>query len=539
MNDIAPNPVSAGVSIVAAKHIALRYLFISPGRWNDGRPATSKSLLGLNDVHDQIEQSKDAAKYVDPVASFYADVTIPFTTRRQLPVVALTERLPKDGGPMRPLVEIDIGLIRMEWERGTVEVSPTTIPALFSDCLTFFDSGHVIYAPAFQLQYPWAMQEASAPASHDAAAQHVTALTSLVGSPGLTHRRDLDRMRSQILFKFADDKGGLDLVAFIKRRLAFLRNEKNRASVFAEVMEPALTAAGWTRAQRARAFDGIATMAWDGLRSASLEIIGAARHHEIVKWCKDAEDGTIAVGVGERAIAALGQNVLDVQNQDELEVVDSLLQARVSEEHALLIHPKLAVLYSRASRSFTEMCDAIGGCPYVMLTNVVLAYNEYMLDQSAGLIDTIKQASRAPRWGLGTSKTARLRADLQAREQLFVNQTLNFLPNIFRYPAEREMFKEVEEQRGLTQRADAFERFTRNLYELRQSHADLAEREGTRVINLWLLALGIFQVSGLFLAALALDDFRSGPVREALWSGFGMFSALGVGVALSAALRQR
>ena len=527
MNDIALDSTHA--SIVDAKHVALRYIFILPTRWNDTSP------LSLNDIHDVIDQSADAAKYVDPIASFYADVTIPVTTRRQLPVAALTERLPEDGQPTGPRVEIEIGPIEMEWERGLVRLFPTTISARFSDCITLFDSGHVVYAPAFLLE----MDNAPAQAAHDVSAQYLTSLSSLVGSPGLTHLRDLNAMRLQIRFKFVGEGESRDLLTFVKHRLAFLCDERNKASVFAELIERVQAKGGWSRARRARAARvGIADISWDGLRSVSLEIIGAKRHGEIVKWCRDAVKGTMTVGVGQRALAALGQNVLDVHNQDELEVVDSLLQASVSDEHALLVHPKLSVLYSRKSRSFTEMCDAIGGCPYVMLTNVVLAYNEYMLDQSAQLIDQIKSGSRDPRRALGTTKTATLREDLKARERLFTNLTLNYLPNIFRYPAEKEMFERMGEQRGLSQRVAGYERFTRRLYELRQSDADLAEREGTRIINRWLLALGIFQVTGLFLAALALDEFRNGTVRDALWGGFGLFSVAGLAVAATALWRR-
>jgi hypothetical protein len=546
MSDTSPNLVAAGTSIVAAEHIALRYLFISPGRWNDGGSA-SVPPIGLNSVYGEIERLPDAAKYVDPLASFYADVTIPFTTRRQLPVVALTERLAKDDGPKRPSVDVEIGTIKMQWERGIIEVPPAKIPALFSDCMTFFDSGHVVYAPAFLLQYPWATLGAAASGSHDASAQQVTALTSLVGSPALGYHRDLERIRSQIRFKIAgEESSGQDLLAFINRRLAFLSSGKNRASVFADLVEPALKAAGWNDAQRANAYRGISSMTWGGLRSASLEIVGATRHHEIVRWCRAAETGTITVGIGERAIAALGQNVLDVTNQDELEVVDSLSQAIVSDEHALLIHPKLTVLYSRKSRSFTEMCDAIGGCPYVMLTNVVLTYNEYLLDQSAELIDQTKQTIRNYWLGSGSSKAKALREDLKAREQLFMNQILNVLPNIFRYPGEREMFDKVEQQRGLKQRAEGFERFTRNLYELRQSDADLTEREDNGRTNRLLLALGILQMSGLFLAALGVDEFRNASstnlggdaIRVALWGAFALFFLVGFVVAATAFRRR-
>jgi len=548
MNDTAPNLTGADGSIIAAEHVALRYLFVSAGRWNGDGSAGSDPRLSLTHVHTEIERSPAAAKYVDPLTSFYADVTIPFTTRRQLPVVALTEPLRMDGAAGHPPVEIEIGTIETAWEGHTATVSPVRILAEFEDSVTFFDSGHIVYAPAFVLQNPWGRDGASASTSQESRAQHMSALTSLVGSPGVSYHQGLDSIRSKILFKFDGEEGGQDLLAFINRRLAFLCDQRNTTNVFADLINPVLKAAGWNDVHRAKARAGISNLTWTDLRSASVEIVGAMRHADIVGWCRTAKAGKMAVGVGERAIAALGQNVLDVHNQDEHEVIDSLSQAIVSDEHVLLVHPKLAVLYSRKSRSFTEMCGAIGGCPYVMLTNIVLTYNEYLLDQSARLIDQIKQTIRNPRWAIarGTSSAKAEREDLAARVQLFENHTLNVLPNIFRYPAERTMFEEIVNQRGLSQRATGIERFTRNLYELRKDFVDLAEREGTRRTNRLLMALGILQVSGLFLAVLGLDELKSASAsgivpdaaRLALWGIFAFSLVVGTVVAARAFWRQ-
>jgi len=228
--------------------------------------------------------------------------------------------------------------------------------------------------------------------------------------------------------------------------------------------------------------------------------------------------------------------------------MDSLSQAVVSDENVLLVHPTLAVLYSRTSRSFTEMCGAIGGCPYVMLTNVVLAYNEYLLDQNAQLIDQIKLSVRNARWVAphGGAGAEAARQGLAARVQLFENQALHALPNIFRYPAERAMFEEIVAQRGLRQRTEGFERFTRSLYELRKDSSDLAEREDTWRTNRLLLALAVLQLCGLFVAALAFDSFKgeslSGALnatRWALWCALAASFVIGIGVGASAFWRRR
>jgi hypothetical protein len=543
MNDTLnqANAAASG-SILAGGQVGLRYLFVLPARWNSGGPRTSTPEVALDLVHAEIGRSSAAARYVDPLTSFYADVTIPFTSRRRLPVAALIEPLaPESGAPgAHPRVEIEIGAIETAWEGHTATVSPTRILAQFTDAITLFDSGHVVYTPAFVMQSPWGIDEAP---SRETNAQHLSALTSLVGTPGVSYHRGLDGIRSSITFRFEGEASGQSLVGFISRRLALLCDENSVGNVFADLIRPVLRGAGWRDAQRAKVRATISSLSWEDVRSASVEIVGAVRHDDIVAVCRAAKTGTMAVGAGERALAALGQNVLDVHNQDEHEVIDSLSQAIVSDEHVLLIHPTLAVLYSRKSRSFAEMCDAIGGCPYVMLTNIILAYNEYLLEQSARLIDQTMQAIRNPRWAdaRGAASAKAVREDLAARVQLFENQTLHVLPNVFRYPAERTMFDEIVSQRGLSGRAAGIERFTRNLYELRKDFIDLAEREGTRRTNRLLMALGIVQVSGLFLAALGLEELKgvstvAAPegVRAALWVIFAISLVVGALVAARA-----
>jgi hypothetical protein len=142
-----------------------------------------------------------------------------------------------------------------------------------------------------------------------------------------------------------------------------------------------------------------------------------------------------------------------------------------------------------------------------------------MLNESAKLIDRIKRTSGGAK---KASTPNDIRADLEMRGALFANQTWNVLPNIFRYPAERQMFDEVEKQRGLKRRAEEFDQFSRKLSELRQGHAELAEREQDRRINLLLLALGMFQISGIFIAALSLDVIKDGGYAVWAWAGLGL-----------------
>lgn len=517
-------------SIIAAEHVALRYMFVLPARWNAEGMAGSADDLTLEQVHAHLERSDVAARYVEPLSSFYADVTIPFTTRRQLPVATLVD----PANTAREIIYIEIGAIETSWGGDPITVPPVVVPATFADAVAFFDSGQVVYSPAFVL-HP--AQARGAPFT----SQHLSALTSLLGSPGASYRLGLSSLRSKIRFWRSGDSAGVDLAAFVHRRVGMISAAQSRSNVYADLIRPVLDGSSRSRSRRDTARAELATLGWNDLRSASIEIVGATRYEEVADWCRSAQPGNKSVGPAQRALAALGQNVIDVHNQDEHEVADSLAQAVVTNDHILLIHPILVVRYSRRSRSFTEMHGLIGGCPYMMLTNMVVTYNEFLLDQSAKLVDGAKKVVRR-RWtdARGSSSLKVALSDLGARVQLFENQTLNVLPNIFRYPAEKTMFDEIVKQRGLAQRASGIERFTRNLYELREDFIHLSERMGTRRTNGLLMGLGILQVSGLFLTLLTVDDVRTASISAHgyLWGAFAVSLAFGVGVVAAAFIRR-
>lgn len=476
-------------SILAGAQIAIRYNVIPDTQWFDGDyKSVPDSWLRL--VHDQLEGSQKATQYVKSLASFYADVTIPFTSREQLPVTALVE--PSDDRPPAH-VEIVIDGFATNWEGNDIHVPPTRLVANFRETLTLFESGHIVYTPSFLIH-----------SSADASPVHITALTSLVSTPSAGYGQSHDKLRGSIRFRRIQGGETLDLVSFFRERIRSLVAADSADNIIADIVRPVLITAGWSQRERDKARISIAALEWSHLRSAAVEMVHPRRYDEFVSWCEAASGGDMEVDDDRRSFAALAQNILDWQNQDKSEVADSLAQAVGLNSEILLIHPKMTFRCSRNSRTFSEMCDAIGGCPYVMLTEVVLAYNEYLLDQSARLIDQIQHSVRKPGWSSTDSKIDMKKAarDLDKRIRLFELQSLHALPNIFRYPTERKVFDAIEKQRGLSQRSEGIDRFTRRLYELRKDITDLAERRDTRRINAFLSALSILQVSGLFLTAL-------------------------------------
>jgi hypothetical protein len=552
------------VSILAGGDVSLRYFFIPDAMWSgDG---TTAPLLNLDSIHDTISNSSAAARHVKRLTSFYRDVTIPFTTRRRLPVVALVEDFADDastGASASIKLEIEINATETNWEGKTIALLPARIPALLTDIVTLFDSGHVIYAPAFVLRMSQTTSATPDARGEDRSARLISLLTSLVDSPSAGYEDDLKKLRSKISFKLEGEATGRDLLEFVNDRLALLRAEPKPGNVFSDLLRPVIktntrwlqSLKRWCYTQRAATFDEASELKWHDLRSASIEVVGADRFDEVLSWCTAAKEAAqteahtevMKMGPSERALAALAQNILDVDNQDESEVVDSLSQAIATGEDVLLIHPMLTTRYSREARSYTDMRDTLGGCPYFLLTNVAIAYNEYLLERNAQLVDGIRELTRTGRWisDAGASSTKAERADFKARFQLFENHTLYSLPNIFRYPTERIMFDEIVRQRGLSQRAAGIEKFTTHIYQLRKDWVDLEERKNTSRTNGLLIALSVLQVSGLILAALALKELESAefvlgdqPVRRVFWSLLAGLLVIGFIVGARALLRR-
>ena len=282
-------------------------------------------------------------------------------------------------------VEVEIGEMTTVWEDRTIAIPPARIPALFTDVLTLFDSGHVMYAPAFVLHIANTALTQVTPQGEDRIAKLISALTSLVDSSGASQSRELEELRSKITFKLQGETQGLDLLAFLRRRLAAVRDDRQPGNLFSDLLRsiPKSALGRGHRKQQAPAVDGIAELGWHTLQSASVEVVGADRYADVARWCAAAREAarpeaqakTMTVSHAERAFAALAQNVLDVDNQDEQEVIDSLSQSVATAEDVLVIHPKLTTRYSRVARPYTQMRDTLGGCPYFLLTNVAIAYN--------------------------------------------------------------------------------------------------------------------------------------------------------------------
>ena len=140
-----------------------------------------------------------------------------------------------------------------------------------------------------------------------------------------------------------------------------------------------------------------------------------------------------------RRIAALGgvvQGLLDFRAIDAIELSDVLSQVNPEPDSILGFHKGTLTSISPADRPWAATKDFLGISPYLLITHGVILHNE----------ERLKEALREPAGGrVATS----LRRAQEFRRHIATILDAHVLPNVFHYPAERELYERAHDARGL------------------------------------------------------------------------------------------
>ena len=437
--------------------------------------------------------------------------------------------------------------------------SVSSIPAEMTDLVALFDSGHLVYSIAFLLRLPADLLRCnSAFEKADRGALSLVALTSLVGTAGASLYARQGDVRERVRFGIVGETA-LGLDEFIQCRLSDLlfekegtpsglrgwkapakriagllrtqsvretRRPRKSGTIFADVLRPVLQRARWTEAQLQQARREVTRIGWNDLVGSSIEVIGETPY-ERVSACIDSarEKGSrFEASSYTKALAGIAQNVLDLRNQDEHEVTDFLIEAFDSSDHTLFVNPRCTTRFSKRSRAFEELQGRLDGCPYFYLTNIIMVYREFVLEQIARLVDEMALQLRQVGAGTGTNVSRhrskgilaplfklpdhleRTTDRLLLREQLFVNRSLRDVPNVFRYPTEKDMFEQITRLHGFDRRLEGFEKFLKDYDFIASERASLSRETTAELANRFLLTISLLQVLGVAMTAADMKD---------------------------------
>lgn len=513
---LAPDDATLG----SCRSIALRVTFIDSYRI-ERRPSPLKPWKQPQSARAEIELNRLRAGFAKrpelgdgllaPVMSFYNDVVTPYGTEGNLPLVVMCEpfrdqpdRAARTRAPHHVQIHVP-GTFSTRWEKNRKleiafaerEDDEFVRRAKLVDNVTFFASGYLAYSLSFVFDAP----AEGVPLN----AQLLLVLNEVAGMAGRREGRPV---------RFAlDGEPPVPLSAFVRRRLAQLEaGARRRDTLFTLLSEPATGELGASLRRAVATFNLPGEVAFEGRISIGIEICGCSRHADVLRYAQQAEERVAPVDDFSRRLAGLVQNVIDFELQDKEEVHDSLAGGLKIGTDITFVHKDVAVRFSEGSRSYDEMRHVVGGSPYWLLVQLVLGHNEAVLSDlskdlerdygNAGLTGMMQALLDVPRrpYSMRDSQQ-RLTRMLRRRIRL-----AHYIPNLFRYPTERKLYDLFSKARGLeAQHAyfvtseDTLEKAVREISTLNK------ERIDSRITRT-LIALGLIQVAGAFVAIAAIND---------------------------------
>jgi hypothetical protein len=205
-----------------------------------------------------------------------------------------------------------------------------------------------------------------------------------------------------------------------------------------------------------------------------------------------------------QGLGGILQGLLDFRHVDMEELKDVFAQVEIDDSSLLGIHKGTLLCIAESDRVYSKVESTIGVSPYLLLPQAVLLHNEAVLDEAEGLQLAEKQGQP----GKFDDRLSKMRTALA-----------EYLPNVFHYRLERQLFRQGETSRGLS------ERRTQLMEKTSKFQTDWEQEDATRrsmaddirnVLLFWLGCLGTYSfVTGtrhrleiaavfLFLAALML-----------------------------------
>ncbi len=487
-DEIAPGAFAPVLTALPGDTAAILLTFLIRCHERDSAPA---GFL-MRSLRQRLESSEDASlvaarmALVEPAASFLDDIIAPAFRADTVPLLLLAQSADQPA----PVLEL-------RWPqslRYSAEGGEQPIPGLerlaaplrlaWRDSFALFGSGHLAYS---------------------------VALATAPDSP-----RSMSEIDLLLLQKFADMTedvvagGGDEAARPLSRLNCFSLNGANPGSLLDCVRNRAMALHHDPVGEPLRRIFACAELAPDAWEPRDWDygnLCGGVVHVDGMIIPAD----TSWSGDAALALAGLTQNILDFQFQDEAEMADSLQPIfQDGEQVQIFAHSRLIHEFSHRSRSFGKMAELLGVCPYLMLSHLVLTYDERLLAESEALLagivygkaegDSVRVRPLAPLFRLleraGRPASQQFAESLQRRLEIFRELDFPYIENVFRYRTEQRIYAGVDQMRGLSLRRARFKDVLEQYKNAVRDIHDYSDLTSQRRIGIILLGLSLLSVLG-------------------------------------------
>jgi GNAT superfamily N-acetyltransferase len=186
---------------------------------------------------------------------------------------------------------------------------------------------------------------------------------------------------------------------------------------------------------------------------------------------------------------ALG--IFDFERMDFDEVSDTLIPLKANENYLLLLNRGILLCACHDDEMFSASLQSIGISPYLLIPNMVLVNNEFTLNRIDNAIEKLN-SGKNKRGQIPLNELRDVRADIDH----WLDD--NYLPNIFQYPSEQELYEFGSAHRGLLIYKDNLENNIQTLDDLKDELIANRQENSDLMMTLLLTLLSGVQFQEMF-----------------------------------------
>ncbi len=190
------------------------------------------------------------------------------------------------------------------------------------------------------------------------------------------------------------------------------------------------------------------------------------------------------------AYCGIVTGIFDFTEIDIEEALDTLEPTFADYSSFVRIHRATLVSISEDDRSLEACWDRLGASPYIVLPHAVLIHNEVMVEEAEWLLEVSLSHRQTRNKGFN-----RLR-DKEINFHLADKKLGQYLPNIFNYVTERELYSKGVEGRGLMDRLKSTQNKLEELRHRNESIWNFRRENGQRFIGMLLALVSMFEIKG-------------------------------------------
>jgi GNAT superfamily N-acetyltransferase len=191
------------------------------------------------------------------------------------------------------------------------------------------------------------------------------------------------------------------------------------------------------------------------------------------------------------ALCGFSLGIFDFNRMGFDEIIDTLIPKRAGESFFIMLNRGVLLNMCHEDELFAATKENVGLSPYLLIPNTVLAYNDCILELADKKVHKLKESRKAG----GSISVEHLR---KIRKQIDVILHTWFLPNVFQYPTEKELYDYGLSHRGIDEQKISLKEVKTEIDALIEEKESERASRHELFMTILLTIISCFQLQGIF-----------------------------------------